>query len=303
VTYYVEFSASCAESSITCLSGNGLSTSIGAYISVTAPSSAVNTPLPFTPQVVSTGSVNATTGWTLISGIYTAIGGEQFITIGNFNTDALTTVNNGPVTGSKNSAYYYIEDVCVSVLGGAGCFVILPIELLSFNAHQEKNFNMLNWQTTSEKNNDYFLIERSENGIDFKNIGKVIGAGNSDNMQSYSFLDKSPMKGMNYYRLMHIDYNGYYNYTNIISILPKDFQITSFISPNPISNSATIEICDFRNTNYDFVVYNLFGEEIMRTKIINQKSKIERGSLSGGIYYYQLTNEDGVQATGKLLID
>ncbi len=67
------------------------------------------------PQITNSPGnfITDTSGWTLISGIYSAQGGEQFITIGNFkeffNTDTLRVNNNI----GWDAAYYYIDDVSV----------------------------------------------------------------------------------------------------------------------------------------------------------------------------------------------
>ena len=85
---------------------------IGAYLSVTAPGSMEEGPLNVTPQVESNGDfLNDYDNWILISGCLLAEGGELYITIGNFNSDANTPVNTDCQV--ENHAYYYIDDVVV----------------------------------------------------------------------------------------------------------------------------------------------------------------------------------------------
>jgi hypothetical protein len=85
----------------------------------------------------------------------------------------------------------------------------LPVDLLSFDANLKGNDVLVEWATASEKNNDYFTVERS---LDLENvieIGKVSSRGDSYDVQSYSLLDREPVKGaINYYRLRQTDKDG-----------------------------------------------------------------------------------------------
>ena len=89
---------------------------IGAYFSVTQPTVVGNTYFSATPQVENqTGYLTDTIGWTKIEGYFTAQGGEQYITIGNFhsiiNTDTLYTSTIDPFPSDPGTAYYYIDSV------------------------------------------------------------------------------------------------------------------------------------------------------------------------------------------------
>lgn len=121
--YRVSFWANCAESNESLSAGDplifGISSLVSAYISVTPPSTTGFNVLPITgaPQITSVTTVDDTTQWTLITGIYTATGGEQYITIGNWNK---ALYGNGPTNSismfEPSSAYYYIDDVEITAL-------------------------------------------------------------------------------------------------------------------------------------------------------------------------------------------
>lgn len=92
----------------------------------------------------------------------------------------------------------------------------------------------------------------------------------------------------------------------VTSVQPAFAEEQSVVSiyPNPCNTSTTIEINDnFRNKNYDFILYDVLGREIKNYKIINHKSKIERGDLPGGMYFYKVNGKDETIGTGKLLIE
>jgi hypothetical protein len=105
--------------------------------------------------------------------------------------------------------------------GGTATLSCIPlaIELWYFNGEiTEDNYNLIKWSTITEIENDYFNIERSTNGNIWENIAKVNGAGNSNITQYYSYEDKNFTGNTNnYYRLKIFDFNGNYEYSNIIS--------------------------------------------------------------------------------------
>ncbi|MEI9956490.1 MAG: hypothetical protein WDM90_09365 [Ferruginibacter sp.] len=73
--------------------------------------------------------------------------------------------------------------------GYAELNLILPVKLINFTATDNKGKNLLQWQTATEINSDYFNVERSSNGQDFEVIGKVKAVGNSSNIINYNFTD------------------------------------------------------------------------------------------------------------------
>ncbi len=115
----------------------------------------------------------------------------------------------------------------------------LPIELLSFDGTKKPNCNLLEWVTASEINNDYFILERSEDGVNWTDINITKGAGNSNTKMSYSFTDLTYSQKINYYRLSQVDYDGVSETFNLISI------------DNSASRKKTI-------SKY----YNLLGQEV-----------------------------------------
>lgn len=85
----------------------------------------------------------------------------------------------------------------------------LPIELVDFNVEENYSGQVeVEWTTASEKNNDYFEVLKSTNGLTYETIGEVAGAGNSSTMMAYSFIDVEPTAGTSYYKLRQTDYDG-----------------------------------------------------------------------------------------------
>jgi hypothetical protein len=99
------------------------------------------------------------------------------------------------------------------------CGIALPIELISFEANLNANNQVdIFWSTASEQNNDFFTIERSIDGLNWEIVATVAGAGNSTNRIDYAAYDLRPLSGISYYRLKQTDYDGAFEYSNIVSV-------------------------------------------------------------------------------------
>ena len=108
----------------------------------------------------------------------------------------------------------------------------LPIELVSFEAELIDDRVELKWITASEINNDFFTIEKSRDGVSWEIIGTINGAGNSNNVLTYSSDDLDPYPGVSYYRLKQTDFNGDFEYFEIKSI-ENVTESSILIIPNP----------------------------------------------------------------------
>ena len=94
----------------------------------------------------------------------------------------------------------------------------LPIQLLSFTAEKNKSTVDIKWNTASEINNDYFTVEKSKDAIHFSKLVIVPGSGNSNSEKNYAAKDNSPYNGISYYRLKQTDFDGKFEYSNIVAV-------------------------------------------------------------------------------------
>lgn len=113
---------------------------------------------------------------------------------------------------NSSTAQFRIDDIKLNYE------TALPITLMSFTAQKVENSNLLEWITASEINNDYFLLERSIDGIIWRTINKSSGAGNSNTLINYSFSDYDFENTINYYRLSQVDYDGASETFDIIDV-------------------------------------------------------------------------------------
>lgn len=94
----------------------------------------------------------------------------------------------------------------------------LPIELAHFFGVATEDKSLLMWTTFSEINNDYFAVERSGDGYVWEMLGLVQGAGTSSQVIDYRYYDSEPLEYVNYYRLKQVDFDGKYEYSDIVSV-------------------------------------------------------------------------------------
>jgi len=122
--------------------------------------------------------------------------------------NTVNTYTTGPWWNPTTNVYYY--DIAYFRIT---CSAVLPIELVSFKGvfNQKSNNNDLTWITESERDNDYFTIERRANDLDgtWVNIATINGAGNSIVTSNYLFQDNEYTSNViNYYRISQTDYDG-----------------------------------------------------------------------------------------------
>jgi hypothetical protein len=181
----------------------------------------------------------------------------------------------------------------------ANCLPVLPIELLTFTASCEANTILLKWSTATELNNDYFTIERTNDGINYSIIDTVGGAGNSWQTMHYSLLDQNSQEGTNYYRLKQTDFNGQFSYSQIIAVACIwDVAVNVQVYPNPVNNQLNIEI-NGNSQPVNFQIINSTGA-IIYNGILTQKTTLETTNFSPGIYLIRFIN-DNVDETKKII--
>jgi hypothetical protein len=86
----------------------------------------------------------------------------------------------------------------------------LPVEMLYFEGVGYETTNLLKWATSSEYNSNYFLIQRSIDGYEWRSVGQKGSAGNSNELIEYSYVDQFSNNSVVYYRLQQYDFDGQY---------------------------------------------------------------------------------------------
>lgn len=179
----------------------------------------------------------------------------------------------------------------------------LPIKLIAFDVQPVNDEIKINWSTASELNNDFFTLEKSSDGINFSEIEKISGAGNSNSQIYYSTFDLNPIRGTNFYRLKQTDFDGEFSISNIISIDYKNQFLDEIkIFPNPFNQFLNVEFTDISEIeNTEFSVYNLLGNEIIKTKITQQSTNFNTNNLKNGTYFYSISKNGKLLKNGKII--
>jgi len=170
---------------------------------------------------------------------------------------------------------------------------LLPVELIEFTAVEDGDDTRLNWVTASEENNDRFVVEYSTDGINFNNIGEVLGQGTTDAATRYDFVHQragSFSVPVLYYRLLQVDYDGYTTYSDIVILTLDENQSKHIIFPNivPKGRDVTIAGSDIRS----IYVYSISGQLMDINQYADSQGVIlPTGSLSRGSYIVIVNNE------------
>jgi len=143
----------------------------------------------------------------------------------------------------------------------------LPIELLEFNASRVGEDVLLDWTTATELENSHFNIQRSLDGEEFDNIGRVEGNGTSFRSHEYQFLDQEARTDeWLYYRLEQVDSDGTSTLTDVRAVqgVSADQQRELFdAQPNPFENSLDITYYA-QPGRYQFRMTDMSGRESLR---------------------------------------
>lgn len=162
-----------------------------------------------------------------------------------------------------------------------------PVQLISFTVTQDQQFVRLDWVTASEWNNVKFVLERSTDGEAFGTIGIVLGAGNSSQMITYKWLDRTPPDGVVQYRLQQIDGDGQSTYSPVATI-DMGTGPDPVVSPNPIAadqftlnNVAIGNQLEIRTMNGALVRF-----------LTATSSTVKYGDLEPGTYLLRITDPE-----------
>jgi|GEM_PF-888585 len=243
------------------------------------------------PEIEGSNVVSDRTNWTLISGTYTANGGERFITLGNFKPDAQNTIQDfGNMGGAcalvTAGAYYYVEDVFLRISAP------LAIEGLDLVAEENSDRTVdLYWSSAAQAEYVGFSLERSGDGVSFSSLGADLPPS------SGYLLDESPLSGESFYRMRAVDLAGEVHYSEVQTVSFSEentFSVQAF--PNPFQDAFSIHI-DADNAEEVFTVTlsDCFGRLVLSKEIqaVGGNAKVELNALNtlaSGVYILNISN-------------
>ena len=176
----------------------------------------------------------------------------------------------------------------------------LPLTLLSFSAEENQGITALNWSTSNEVNISYFLLEKSNDGLNFITLTSV-DSKNEASVNSYEAIDIANNYTTVYYRLKIVDKEGKYTYSKIVAnTTDNSSQAKNKIYPNPVKNELTL-LLSGSIENVDASIVALSGKELMRLSLQNGAitKTINVSRLSKGGYLLVIRGKQGVVSTLK----
>lgn len=270
----------------------------------------------------SCGSTTVSVGSSTKSGkkTWTLIGTNGF---GNTYTVTYKLGSDDPLDGSGKCNWFHVSGLIpgktyywgVDGYSGANCnytiqflngISVLPIKLTSLVGLAKANGNLLSWTTASESNNDYFEIESTVDGKNFRSVGKVAGAGNSNGERYYELLDKNPAALVTYYRLKQVDLNGVESFHNLISVKRSGSESTGVdFNPNPFNEKVTAELFVDVPGDYFFDFVDMSGKSTQQNFTLQKgfnQININTQPMAKGFYIVYVKNSTGeIISTQKMI--
>lgn len=169
--------------------------------------------------------------------------------------------------------------------------VFLPVEMIYFNVEKNDQDVWLEWGTASERNHNYFAIERSLDGIHFTVIGKVNGTGTNMARQSYGYVDSNAPHEVLYYRLAQYDLDGTVTYSPI-KIIDNKNGLEVSIAPNPFAHSTSVFVKEVSGS-VQLRVFDLQGKLVQ--SLSKDAGALEIGNnLEPGFYIVEVAANSSV---------
>jgi len=177
----------------------------------------------------------------------------------------------------------------------------LPVNLVKLTTSCQNSTAAIYWQTASETNNDYFVIEKRNSNNEFYEIGRIDGAGNSNSVIDYMFIDNNLLPGDNYYRLSQVDFDGTKTMYPTITLNCDNYielQPTMDAYPNPFVDEVNVVIQNLDEGEFTLEIINELGKVVYQKKCIASKSEfrtlLNLYNLQPAVYNLQCRSQKNV---------
>ncbi len=163
----------------------------------------------------------------------------------------------------------------------------LPVELISFTAKGIDKRVELDWITASERNNDYFTVQRSKSGVNFLDIDTVAAGPTGSIAQEYSYTDLDALPGKSYYRLKQTDLDGTVDYSDLRMVQLDELPAAVKIYPNPVENGKlSVDFMAALRDDTVITISDLLGKVLFRSVAAagTRYYPVDLGRLPAGVY-------------------
>ncbi|NIJ52889.1 T9SS type A sorting domain-containing protein [Dyadobacter arcticus] len=167
----------------------------------------------------------------------------------------------------------------------------LPVTLVLFEASPVNHDKVLiHWETANEFSNDFFTVERSNNGSVFEEATRLQSGENSDKLQKYSWTDLKPYPGINYYRLKQTDFDQTFTYSRILAVKINQSLTSIQIYPNPVSDNLNIKGGPDDGQVIFYSIFDLNGRVIEEKQLPRGHNQIDFSGFGPAVYLLQIIN-------------
>src|SRR5688572_15148897 len=217
------------------------------------------------------------------------IGGEVKFegTMGSIVGPAVATVN----TGTAPSGFLPFPEAP------------LPVKFIGFNIARQQNDVLVQWATAEESSNDYFEVQRSENGTNWFVVGKVAGAGNSSSVNSYEFIDKNATAAVLYYRVRQVDLDGKSSIT-VVRMLKNNKAALNVNITNGGAQTVYVHFSQKVNANVVVRLSTANGQLIGQKTYNNPVGQVlvPVTTSTKGIYVVTVTDGNGLSVSKQVML-
>jgi hypothetical protein len=182
---------------------------------------------------------------------------------------------------------------------------LLPVEMTTFDVACAITSTELKWETSSERNNDFFTILRSTDGVNFEKIGTVNGSGNSAGVSEYFFQDNNRPNQQCYYTISQTDFDGTEKKCGFVRVVECLSENSVSIYPNPLKSGEKLSIGIDTNSNLIVDVFDLRGKKVYSKVLNDSDSKDIYPNLTSGIYQVVIKSIKGntLNSTKLVVLD
>lgn len=184
-------------------------------------------------------------------------------------------------------------------ISAANCNVVLPVELVAFDARADGDRARLAWTTASETNNAGFQVETRRGAAPWEPLGFVTGRGTTTEAQAYSYEVAGLTPGRYLFRLRQVDFDGAFAYSPEVEVtvsVPGDYFLGAAY-PNPFNPQTTFEVAVAHGQAVTVAVYDLLGRRV--TQLFDgrleagaaQRFTFEARDLPNGLYLIRVQGE------------
>lgn len=190
---------------------------------------------------------------------------------------------------------------------GGGDANPLPVELIAFTASCGDH-NTLRWSTASESGSDHFTVEKTTDGISWKEVSQVKSAGNTSTRSDYSTEDHNRSTGVVYYRLKQVDLNGQSRTYNPISLDCAKAALEAEVFPNPNKGQFYVSLSGAELTGNIAATLLTSEGKLVQTRSSRSEGgaaliEFEVPALSPGIYLVTVQDENEVAKTIRMIVE